>query len=326
MTISVVIVSWNAKAFLTDCLRSVLSQQFSGSLEIIVVDNASSDGSPEAVRDDFPTVKLICNSRNLGFAKANNIGIRHSSGDYLFLINSDVVVSNDCFSKMIRHLDEHHDIGMLGPRIIGANGQVQRSCMGYPSLWNSFSRALALDSLFPQSELLGGQLLTFWHHDDRRSVNVINGCFWALRRAAVEEVGLLDERFFIYGEDVDWCKRFSDHGWNVVFFPDAEALHYGGASSSNAPVRFYLEMQRAHHQYWTKHHSRLATNVFLMINLLHHTVRLIGETALYPFRYRGNRASARHKIVRNAASLRWAIGTIKVTNSKEPTPIVGRTI
>jgi GT2 family glycosyltransferase len=270
-------------------------------------------------------VQLIRNPKNLGFAKANNIGIRQSRGEYLFLINSDVVVSDDCFDKLIRHLDEHQDVGMLGPRIIGSNGQVQRSCMGYPTLWNSFTRALALDSLFPQSELFGGQLLTFWRHDERRPVKVINGCFWALRRAAVEEVGLLDERFFIYGEDVDWCKRFTDRGWGIVFFPEAEALHYGGASSSNAPVRFYLEMQRAHHQYWAKHRSRPATDGFLLINVLHHAVRLIAEAGAYPFRHRKDLAMARHKIARNAASVKWAVGAIAQSHSQHPPAAVERT-
>lgn len=315
MAASVIIVSWNARAFLLKCIESVLLQGVPDSIEIIVVDNASSDGSPEAVRDNFPAVKLICNKGNYGFAKANNIGIGASRGDCLFLINSDVVVSPGCFTKMIQYMDEHPDVGILGPRIVGSNGQVQRSCMGHPSLWNAFSRALALDSLFPQSRLLGGQLLTFWPHDEIRSVGVINGCFWMLRRSAMEEVGLLDERFFIYGEDVDWCKRFNDGGWKVVFFPDAEALHYGGASSSNAPVRFYLEMQRANYQYWLKHHSRLASDAFLFINLLHHAVRLVGEIVMYPL-MRRKRFAATYKIERNVASIKWIIGTVGTTHSK----------
>jgi GT2 family glycosyltransferase len=314
MPISVIIVSWNAKAFLLKCIQSVLAQRFPGPVEIIVVDNASSDGSPEAVRESFPMVKLICNKDNQGFAKANNIGIRASTGDYLFLINSDVEVSPGCFATMIHEMEQHRNIGILGPKIVGSDGRVQRSCMGYPSLWNEFSRALALDSIFPKSKLFGGQLLTFWRHDERRCVGVINGCFWMLRRSAVEEVGLLDERFFIYGEDVDWCKRFNDSDWKVVFFPEAEALHYGGASSSNAPVRFYLEMQRAQHQYWIKHHSRLASDTFLLINLLHHTVRLVGETVIYPFRRRKGIAST-HKIVRSVASIKWT-GATAVTSSK----------
>src|SRR3954466_3205942 len=133
MMLSVVIVSWNAKAFLLKCLQSILSQGHGGTLEVIVVDNASSDGSPEAVRDQFPMVKLICNQTNTGFAKANNIGIEVCRGDYVFLINSDVVVAEGCFAKLIAYIDAHPDIGMLGPKIFGSDGNVQRSCMSYPT-------------------------------------------------------------------------------------------------------------------------------------------------------------------------------------------------
>jgi GT2 family glycosyltransferase len=309
MAISVIIVSWNAKAFLLECIRSILTQPSPTSIEIIVVDNASSDGSPEAVREAFPAVKLIRNKHNYGFAKANNIGIRASKGDYLFLINSDVVVGDRCFGKMIQYMDQHRAVGMLGPRILGSNGRLQRSCMGYPSLWNAFTRALALDSLFPHSRLVGGQLLTFWRHDDTRPVDVINGCFWMLRRSAMERVGLLDERFLIYGEDIDWCKRFNECGWKVVFLHDAEALHHGGASSANAPVKFYLEMQRANYQYWVKHHSRLASCTFLYISLLHNVVRIAGEMARYPF-LRHKRVVSTYKIARGLASMNWIVSTL----------------
>jgi GT2 family glycosyltransferase len=215
-----------------------LRQSVREPLEVIVVDNASSDGSPEAVRANYPAVQLICNSGNDGFARGNNIGIRASQGEYLFLVNSDVVVSDGCFEKLLRYMDGHPEIGMLGPRILGSDGKVQRNCMGFPSLWNTLCRAVALDTLFPQSQLFGSHFLTFWNFDDTRPVDVINGCFWVLKRSAVDEVGLLDERFFMYGEDVDWCKRFRQKGWKVVFFGEAEALHYGGASSANAPIKF----------------------------------------------------------------------------------------
>jgi hypothetical protein len=306
MKTSVIIVSWNAKSFLLKCIESVLRQSPRDSLEVIVVDNASSDGSPQAVRDCYPAVTLIANDGNVGFAKANNIGIRASRGEYLFLINSDVVVSEGCFEKSLHYMAEHPEIGMLGPKIVGIDGKVQRSCMGYPSLWNTLCRALALDSLFPHSRLFGSHLLTFWNHDETRPVEVINGCFWILRRSAIEQVGLLDERFFFYGEDLDWCRRFNESGWKVVFFADAEALHYGGGSSSNAPVKFDVEMQRANYQYWTRHHSRVEANAFVLITLLHHTLRVIGEIAAYPLRRRTPASS--YKLKRSIASIKWILG------------------
>jgi GT2 family glycosyltransferase len=306
MKISVIVVSWNAKAFLLNCIQSIVRQSVQDPPEIIVVDNASADDSPRAVSNSYPGVRLICNEVNFGFAKANNIGIAASRGEYLFLINSDVVVSEGCFENCVRYMDAHPRVGLLGPRIVGSDGNVQRSCMGYPSLWNTLCRALALDSAFPNSKLFGGHLLTFWNHDETRAVEVINGCFWVVRRSAMEQVGLLDERFFIYGEDVDWCRRFNKSGWRVVFFSEAEALHYGGASSANSPIRFDIEMQRAKYQYWRKHHSRVEAVAFLLISLLHHTLRIIGEIAAYPQRRR--RTAARYKISRGLASIKWIVG------------------
>ena len=136
-----------------------------------------------------------------------------------------------------------------------------------------------------------------------------------LRRSAVGQVGLLDERFLIYGEDIDWCKRFNECGRKVVFFPDAEAIHYGGASSSNAPVKFYLEMQRANYQYWLKHHSRLISYVFLFISLIHHLVRVVGEIVMYPFKRR-ERVASTHKIARCVACIKWIISAMAATSSK----------
>lgn len=309
MKVSVVIVSWNAKAYLLRCIESVLEQtvRASHSIQIIVVDNASQDGSAEAVAERFPGVTLIVNERNYGFARANNIGIRASDGDYLCLINSDVVVRDECFARSIAYMEKHPAIGLLGPRIIDSDNRVQRSCMGYPTLWNTLCRALALDTLFPRSRVFGGHLLTYWSHDDIRPVEVINGCFWVVRRLALEQVGLLDERFFIYAEDVDWCKRFNESGWAVVYFPGAEAMHYGGASSANAPIRFNLEMQRANYQYWQKYHSRAGVAAYLVISLIHHALRVLGEIAAYPVGKSTKDSS--YKIRRSIASIRWILGS-----------------
>lgn len=175
--VSVVIVSWNAKKYLEQCLQSILSCPDAADAEIIVVDNASSDGSTELVKKTFPRVKLICNSNNLGFAKANNIGINHSQGQYLFLINSDVVVYPKCFSSLTRYIESQPQIAVLWPRIIGTDGKVQRSCMGFPSLWNSFCRAINIDTFFPRVKLFNGYMLNYWVHDAIKGVDVINGCF-----------------------------------------------------------------------------------------------------------------------------------------------------
>jgi GT2 family glycosyltransferase len=279
--VSVVIVVWNAKKYVVECLESLREHCDRVCSEVIVVDNASTDGTPELIAEMFPEFKLMRNPENLGFAKANNIGIAQSSGDYICLVNSDVKFLDDCISPMVQYLSDHPGVGMLGPKMLAANGEVRRSTMRFPTVWNNFCRAIGLDSLFKKSRSFGGLLMSDFDHRTTAPVEVLNGWFLVVRRSAVERVGLLDPQFFMYGEDVDWCYRFRRAGEAVVFFGEAGAIHYGGASSSNAPLRFYLELYRATWQYWRKHHSGLAQLGFLVAFALHHSVRLLGSAFIY---------------------------------------------
>lgn len=308
--ISIIIVSWNAKGYLDDCLRSIIQETIGHNAEIIVVDNASSDGSPDMVQKKYPNVTLICSESNLGFAKANNLGIKQSTGKYIFLINSDVTLIKACINQMIAYMEQHSAIGILGPKILDKNGEHQRSCMEYPTLWNTFCRTFALDVCFPQSRIFGGFLMTYWPHNDVRRVDTLNGCFWMVNRNALNQVGLLDERFFIYGEDIDWCKRFRAAGWDVVFFPGAQVIHYGGASSSNAPVRFYVEMYRANLQLWKKHHNRFEQLGFLLLVWIHQILRVLGQSIIYAVKPR-KRIMAQSKINRSVACMHWLMNTTK---------------
>ncbi|MHB8413709.1 MAG: glycosyltransferase family 2 protein [Candidatus Acidiferrales bacterium] len=305
--ISIVIVTWNARQFALECLDSLVEYRLDPCVEIIVVDNASSDGTPEIINRKYPFVRVIQNARNFGFAKANNIGMLASRGRYVCLINSDVVVPRDCLEKMASYLDRNPTIGVLGPQMIGPDGTVGRSCMSFPTVWACFCRALALDVLIPKSQLFGRLLMTHFAHDRIADVEVLNGWFWMIQRKAIENVGLLDERFFMYGEDVDWCKRFHNAGWRIVYFADAEAIHYGGASSSDAPIRFYIEMHRARLQYWRKHHSIVAQKAFIFTAWLHLSARMLGYAALYLIR-RSDRSRVKFKIQRSITSMRWLIG------------------
>jgi GT2 family glycosyltransferase len=305
--LSLIVVSWNAKEFLRKCVASIIRETGNYRTEILVVDNASTDGSAGLIRDTFPEVELLLNDANLGFAAANNRGIMRSRGTYILLINSDVEVSDGCIDRMVSFMDQHPNVGMLGPQILDADGNVQRSCMGFPTLWNTFCRALAMDRIFPKAKLFGGFLMTFRQQNAVRKVDVVNGCFWMVRREALQKVGLLDERFFIYAEDIDWCKRFWDAGWEVVYFPHARSVHYGGASSSHAPIRFSLEMLRANQHYWAKHHNRPAQAAFLVITGIHYLIRLVGAFVLYLIKPE-TRTSAQFKIKRSIACMQWVAG------------------
>lgn len=307
MHLSIVIVTWNAKKYVWECLSSLLKLKELDSSEIIVIDNDSSDGTPELVRESFPFIKLIRNDSNLGFAKATNIGIKEATGKYVCLINSDVVIPERCIESMFRYMEQNQDIGLLGPQMLGPDGLVCRSTMRFPTVWSNFCHALALDSIFKGSKLFGGFLMRDFGHDKTMGVDVLNGWFLMVRRAAFDQVGLLDERFFIYGEDIDWCRRFHLAGWRVVFYHQAAAVHYGGASSARAPIRFYIEMQRADLQYWNKHHGGLAICGFLLNFWLYHLIRVIGYGALCIFD-RSKSEEAGFKVKRSISSILWLSG------------------
>jgi GT2 family glycosyltransferase len=303
-TVSLVIVVWNAKKYVQECLESLREHCQGVYDEVVVVDNASTDGSPELIAETFPEFRLIRNSENLGFAKANNIGIAQCSGDYICLVNSDVKFTGDCLSPMLRYLSGNPGVGMVGPKMLGRDGKVWRSTMRFPTVWNQFCRAFGLDVAFKHSQLFGGYLMSDFDHQTTTPVQVLNGWFVLVRRSALDRVGALDPQFFMYGEDVDWCYRFHEAGESIVFFAGAEAIHYGGASSSNAPVRFYLEQCYANFQYWRKHRGWPAQIAFLGSLAIYHTLRLLGAAWAYlvsPSQRPNNLA----KLRRAAVCLQW---------------------
>ena len=272
--ISIIVVNWNGRDFLRGCLASI--RQTGGGLvsEVIVVDNGSTDGSVAMVSEEFPEVRLIRSKENLGFARANNIGINAASGDWIALINSDIVVHAGCFQQLVAALESHREVGLVGPRIFGADGRLQRTCRRLPTLWNTICRVLAIDSLLRGWPLFSGREMRHWKHDEEARVEVLSGCFLLARGEAVREVGGLDERFFFYAEDVDWCKRFDDANWGVMFAPTATATHFGGGSSLEAPARYTIQQIRANLDYWRKHSGPVGRLAFYALWILHHVLRM----------------------------------------------------
>lgn len=313
--LSIIIVTWNGKRYALECLQSLFAQPLGMAAEIIVIDNASSDGTPEAIRAQFPKVNLIENEKNLGFAKANNIGLAASRGRYVCLINSDVVIPPRCLEKMLAYLQANPNIGVLGPKMLSPDGRIGFSVMRLPTVWNTLCCALGLHAIFPASALFGGFMMGGYSYDSIDYVEVLTGWFWMIPRAALEEVGKLDEQFFMYGEDIDWCYRFRKAGWRVVFYPGAEALHYGAASSANAPTRFYIEMRRANLQYFRKHAGRLRTSGYRLAICLHELTRILGYSVIYCFN-EARRAEAAFKVGLSSSCIRWITG-----DNSEITPI-----
>lgn len=303
LDLSIVIVTWNSKNYLLECLESLQSAVEDLSAEVIVVDNASTDGTSVAVADRFPGVRLLEPGVNLGFSRGCNAGMKLACGKYICLINPDVNVLPGCLPKMFEFMQSNLDIGLLGPAMLDRDGRVQRSGMRFPSIWNILLRSLAADSLFRMLRLPGTWLMSDFGFDQLRNMEVLNGWFWMARREAVEQVGPLDEMFFIYAEDMDWCKRFWSAGWRVVFYPDAQSVHYGGGSSANDPLRFSLEQGRANLQYWRKHHGRASSVMYLAAVLLGHALRAAGW-GLVSLTRLGGREKAVFQIKRNLTCMR----------------------
>ena len=273
MDISVVIVGWNAKHYLELCLESLAAAPPSRSMEIIVVDNASADGSAEMIESRFPHVKVIRSSENLGFSKGNNVGIRQCQGRYIALVNPDVIVFPDCLDNLADFLDQNPKVGNVGPRVLNPDMSLQSSCRRFPTLWNNFCSAVGLATAFKNSRFFAGEHMFYFPHDRTLPVNVLVGCFSMIRREAFDDVGLLDEDLFMYGDDVDWCRRSWNAGWQVVFFPGAKAIHDRGKITAPYPVRFAVAQQKSVLHYWRKHHGFWGEMGIKGIMFSHHLIR-----------------------------------------------------
>jgi GT2 family glycosyltransferase len=232
--LSIVIVNWNTRGLLQDCLASVHAGLGAGlgaglSAEVIVVDNASEDGSPEMVAAEFPRALLIRNAENRGFAAANNQGFSAARGRHVLLLNSDTVVHGDVLARSVAWLDAHGQVGAMGCRVLNTDGTVQLTCSMYPSILNQFLQASGLWKL-GRPRFFGRFLMTDWARDSEREVDTISGCYMLVRARVIDEVGPLDEAFFFFGEETDWCRRMRDAGWKLMFAPVGEITHHGSAS------------------------------------------------------------------------------------------------
>lgn len=271
--VSIIIVNWNTKQLLLDCIASLFHQTKTTAIEVIVVDNGSTDKSSEEVRKMFPDVAVIENNVNLGFARANNIGISASSGKYICLVNSDIKILDGCVDRMFTHMELNPAVAVLGPKTVNEDLTIRLDCRELPTLWTSFCEAFALNRLLPGVKLFKGRILTNLSQHTSTSVGTLPGCMMMVRRTAMIKVGTLDERFYFYGEDRDWCRRFHDTGWDVVFYPEATVIHYGGASSSTDPLRFLIELLKSDLAYWQKYSGVFVRTMHRLIGMVHHGIR-----------------------------------------------------
>ena len=271
---SVVIVSFNTAEMLARCLESVLLQATTED-EVVVVDNASTDGSPDLVRNQFPAVTLIANAQNLGFGAGNNLGIRATHGEWVLLLNPDCELAPgglDAFDAFIR---AHPRAAVAGGRLRYADGSFQHSAFKFPTLWQVFLDLFPVNWRLTDSRL-NGRYPREW--DDRTfQIDHPLGAFMCVRRAATAEVGVFDESFFMYAEEIDWCKRFRRAGWEVWHCPDALAIHHGGQSTRQRAGDMYVQLHRSRFLFFAKHYPAWFSRVARLIVRLAMAKRLAQE-------------------------------------------------
>lgn len=298
MELEILILSYNTRELLRDCLGSVYQKIKGIEFGVTVVDNGSRDNSVKMVKEEFPQVEIIENRDNLGFARANNQAIRQSGARYLLLLNPDTSLGNNSCYEMLRFMDEHAEVGILGCRLLNTDGIIQPSNSSFPNLFTEFLRIFQLKRLIPGaglrerigeglSGMLGSTLReyfrVYWDSEKIRDVDWVSGACLLVRRKAVEDVGLLDESFFMYYEDADWCYRMRKGGWKTCYFPFFEVVHYVGKSDSGFNPRTFVERHKSMYHYFRKHQGVKAVFLLRLLIFSGFTLRWLGLLAIYPF-------------------------------------------
>lgn len=266
--LDIIIVNYNTKNVLKDCLCSIERENEKESkrfeYDTWVIDNASSDGSTNMIKAEFPNVRLVESNENIGFSKANNKVINMCSNQYILLLNPDTIVQGSAISDCLSYMKGKSDIGVLGCKVLNKDGTLQLACRrSIPTPDIAFARLIGLSKLFPNSKRLAKYNLTYIDEDEITDVDAVSGAFMMVRRSVVDEIGLLDERFFMFGEELDWCFRFKKAGYRVVYYPQAQIIHLKGESIKSNPKKSKWEFYRAMYLFHKKHWSK---NYFFILN------------------------------------------------------------
>ena len=266
--LSICIVTQQARDYLRDCLTSIAQNPPSIPYEIIVVDNASTDGTREMLQAEFPAVQVIVNDHNTGFTAPTNQALRQGRGRYLLPLNPDTLVFPGALQTLVEFMDSHPQAGICGPKVLNADGSLQKSCRrGDSRPWAVFSYFLGLSRLFPRSKFFGGYHLNHLPEDEINPVDGVAGSCMLIRREVVNQIGYLDERFFAYQEDADYCFQARQAGWLVYYVPTARITHFGGRGGTR--VQPYRSIVAWHRSYWLYYHKNFAKDYFFLFNWLY---------------------------------------------------------
>ncbi len=274
MDLSLCIPTLNAKNLLRDCLRSIYTNTQRVSFEIIVVDNHSEDGTLEMLCTEFPDVRVIANDFNAGYTKPTNQALRVSNGRYALLLNNDTVILPNALDRLVEFADAHPAIGIVTPKVLNRDGTLQKQCRrGLATPWELFCYFSGLAARFPNDPRFAGYLLTYLDENVAHPVAAVSGSCMLIRRAVLEQIGLLDERFFAYQEDTDFCYRAGQAGWQVYYYPGAQIIHLGGQGGSRTqPYRSIWEWHRSYFLYYRKN---LAARYFFLFNWFYYFVMVL---------------------------------------------------
>jgi GT2 family glycosyltransferase len=256
-TISIVIISFNVAKLLKACLESIYEQTRSVPFDIWVIDNNSRDNSVQMLKENFPQIHLIENAENRGFTRANNQAVAKVQSDYVLLLNPDTVIQDDAIGKMVRFMDANPDVGVSGCRVLNEDGSLQLACRrSIPTPGVAFFRLIGFSKLFPKSRIMAKYNLTYLDPNEPHEVDAVSGAFLLIRKKVIDEIGLLDETFWIYGEDIDWCLRTKKAGHKVMYYPYARIIHYKGIGCSTNSRKTSFEFYRAMYLFHKKHFAR----------------------------------------------------------------------
>jgi len=269
MKLSIIIVNYNVKHFLEQCLHSVRKASVGLACEIFVVDNKSVDGSVQMVEEKFPEVRLIANTDNVGFSKANNQAIHLSNAEYVLLLNPDTIVEEDTFTKVVNFMDEHEDAGGLGVKMVDGKGNfLPESKRGLPTPKVAFYKIFGLSKLFPKSKTFGQYHLSFLDKDQVNEVEILSGAFMLMRKTTLDKTGLLDESYFMYGEDIDLSYRILKAGYKNYYYPETRIIHYKGESTKKSSVNYVVVFYQAMVIFAKTHFSQKNARLFsFLINI-----------------------------------------------------------
>lgn len=258
--ISIVIVSWNTLALLRDCLQSIYDETTKHSFEIFVVDNHSPDGSAEMVENEFPEVKLIANQQNVGFAPANNQALEQARGTYVMLLNPDTLVKDGAIDKMLDYAEANQDkkLGILTCKLLNGDGSLQRSVNRFYSFWRSFIENRFFASLFGKMGIQSKFFMSYWEHDSLKEIDWAFGAVMLFHRDLMEEIGILDDRFYIYAEEVDYYMRAKKAGYTSLFLPDIEIVHFGSSSARQRRSAMFIQNYKSFYLFLRKHYGRFS--------------------------------------------------------------------